>query len=561
VAPHSIGNSAKTADNVYVIVHGWMPGYQGWVDKLLGGALPVSWQTWQGPVKAGAGPSTTWLYQGSNADAVDTDFPINETGLAQEIKKVDPHATVLAYSWIDDSATATKADFPVHGYKSEAYTTLNGMRMAEAIMQALAPNYYKGLGKVHLIGHSHGARVATVAALTLQKAAAKNPQFDVVRQLTLLDSPENNTTAIENPVKIDAANFDWSYLAQLNVTPPAIAKTGTVVHVGNHQTTMTVSNLTGLKRQMGVTGPGVPAGTTISSFGSGNQIVLSAAVTDKSGASIPLGFWDWSNDAIFVDSYVSYFGSDYGNFVVNPTSQKTNSNALANIVDVNLNPNEVFFSGDKTRVAEEHEYAATWYAGSASTQNTANQVGLMWSPLISGSSPPLAQVTQQAWQTVNAGQQFVLTPASTPNPVTPKFSRVMLTQTAAPEGNVTPTGPSNPIKGVTLEDNGQNEAVFTGQFEESHTAVGFSFTYTFAPGSTDGAQLQIWLNNNPYPYFAMTGSVADGLPGSGTLTATFGLGGEYSGEQDIQIRLVPSQYGSGPPTTVTVSKFQEFSLG
>ena len=36
--------------------------------------------------------------------------------------------------------------------------------------------------------------------------------------------------------------------------------------------------------------------------------------------------------------------------------------------------------------------------------------------------------------------------------------------------------------------------------------------------------------------------------------------GNYS-EQDIQIRLVPSQYGSGPPTTVTVSKFQEFSLG
>ncbi len=140
---HSITNSNTTADNVYVIAHGWMPGYNDWVDTAEShGNLPLSWQTWQGPNTAYA-PSTPWLYD--TGETGDPEFTINEKGLAQEILQVDPNATVLAYSWIDESVTKNYGCcIPENGYHSEAYTTMNGMRMAEAIMEALAPNYDTG---------------------------------------------------------------------------------------------------------------------------------------------------------------------------------------------------------------------------------------------------------------------------------------------------------------------------------------------------------------------------------------------------------------------------------
>ena len=112
VAPGSVGvnNNATTADNVYVIAHGWMPGYLAWVRKLEQAnptKPPLSWQTWQGTgPKPAAGPSTSWLFQPSSTNGLQTNFQISDAGLAQEILKVDPHATVLAYSWIDESATS-----------------------------------------------------------------------------------------------------------------------------------------------------------------------------------------------------------------------------------------------------------------------------------------------------------------------------------------------------------------------------------------------------------------------------------------------------------------------
>ena len=148
---------------------------------------------------------------------------------------------------------------------------MNGMRMAEAIMKALAPNYAQGLGKVHLIGHSHGARVATVAALALQQAAATNPRFDVVRQLTLLDSPESIGTSV-----VDAANFDWFYLAQLILVHP-VALSGNVVS-GTPGEVTGLTDFSGLSTGMGVTGPGIPAGTTIATINAGaGNVFLSAS--------------------------------------------------------------------------------------------------------------------------------------------------------------------------------------------------------------------------------------------------------------------------------------------
>ena len=395
------GNSTSSADNTYVIAHGWMPGYRNWADKQLNkGVLPTSWETWQGPNRApkAEGPSTPWLYKGSRTDLKKGNFAINDTGLAESILAADPKATVLAYSWIDESATpAGFLDIPEDPFVSEAYTTMNGMRMAEALTTALAPNYGEGLGKVNLIGHSHGVRVATVAAVALQQAAAQNPRFNVVGQLTLLDSPENNTKALINPVDYDAANFDWFYLAQLNIAP--------------FTTT---------------------AGTT------GSDALR--ASPDQSGAS-----------PIFVDNFVSYVGTNYGGFTVNDPDQGIDNKGLSDVVDVNLDATKVLKGSVTKDGALWHEYAANWYAGSESTRGTQDPVGLMWSPLISGGKPPtaLTGTFTQEWASVDAAHQFVLTPAGKAAPVTPVFTPVTLGEKDT-QGDVKVIGPPTALTGVTL---------------------------------------------------------------------------------------------------------------
>ncbi len=122
------------------------------------GDLPLSWQTWQGPnAQPASTQSTPWLFRGSDTGNYNS-FPINESGLAQEILKADPNARVLAFSWIDESATPTGIfGIPKDAFQSEGHTTMAGMQMAQATMEALAPTYFLGSGKVHMIGHSHGS--------------------------------------------------------------------------------------------------------------------------------------------------------------------------------------------------------------------------------------------------------------------------------------------------------------------------------------------------------------------------------------------------------------------
>ena len=141
-----------------------------------------------------------------------------------------------------------------------------------------------------------------------------------MRQLTLLDSPESDNSDITSPVAIDAANYDWFYLSQLNTAQP-VAVSGTVK---NGQATVTVSSTKGLVAGMGVTGTGVPVGTKINTVETSNtesnsgQIVLSNPVNDtsvpiNSSVTLNFGVWNWSNDAIFVDSYDSYYGTGFSN--------------------------------------------------------------------------------------------------------------------------------------------------------------------------------------------------------------------------------------------------------
>ena len=186
---------------------------------------------------------------------------------------------------------------------------------------------------------------------------------------------------------------------------------------------------TRLVKGMGVIGTGIPNGTTILSVDSAEQITLSAAATAAGSPSItftpPPG-------SIFVDSYVSYFGAPFNNFVVNDPDQGINNQALSNVVDVALNPLP-FSSVDPDSISLEHEYAASWYAGSQSTQSlpAAQQVGLFWSPLLANPQTNLPASSGQTWtdSNLNESTQFILAPQSSPAPVQPTFSEISLSKT------------------------------------------------------------------------------------------------------------------------------------
>lgn len=494
-ASHTILNSKQTPVNVYVISHGWMPGLDTWAnDTMARGDLPLSWQTWQGPnAQPASSQSTPWLFRGSDTGNYNS-FPINESGLAQEILKADPNARVLAFSWIDESATPTGIfGIPKDAFQSEGHTTMAGMQMAQATMEALAPTYFLGSGKVHMIGHSHGSRVATVAAVALQQAAQSNSRFNVVGQLTVLDSPEDNHFAYpdssRNPITYqDSANFAWFYLAQLN---PA-------------------------KK---------PAGNAV--------------------------------DPIFVDNYISYFGSDFGNFNVQNKDQGI-SKSLNFVYDVRLDPYPIF-QNTVFNISQKHQYPANWYAGSVTSKGTSSPTGLYWSPLIAGSSTPPRQRSSQLWNPVGSQTQFVLSPTSNnPPDVTPAFAKTTFVETST-QGSVVTGGSASGVTSVGLNESNGPVSTFQGTLNKASGVVGFSFDYNFASAADPGAQLQILINGNLY--FAMSAGLARSgiLPGSDTFSATFGLGSESDGVQSIQIRLAK---GNNPNrfSSVAVTNFHVFSL-
>ena len=111
------------------------------------------------------GPDSVWIFQSHSQDSI----PISPAGgLAQQIMEADPEAVVLAYSWLDGSATTAALDnaIPEQAYLSEALTYINALRLAAALRRALGTNYS---GQIHLLGHSHGSKVATLAALALRQ--------------------------------------------------------------------------------------------------------------------------------------------------------------------------------------------------------------------------------------------------------------------------------------------------------------------------------------------------------------------------------------------------------
>ncbi len=152
VAPGTIVTPSAT-----VLVHGLAQGALDIVQAHQGPTPLLAWDT----IRADGHHQFGWLPK-----------------LAKAIAKDEPSRVVFAYSWIDDAAISGN---PLNARYSQARTELNGHRLARAIEEALAPGTLAAT-QVQLVGHSHGARVATVAAVSLPEPPA---------HLVLLDSPDN----------------------------------------------------------------------------------------------------------------------------------------------------------------------------------------------------------------------------------------------------------------------------------------------------------------------------------------------------------------------------------
>lgn len=213
-----ISNGGLT--NIYLIAHGWAPGFLTMVNDTAPANQPLKWwQTLDTSLMGSPGfPASQEMFYASAGDGIQ----ISPTGLAYAITQADPKAVVLAYSWIDESATNQLANtFPEDPWLSEAYTAMNGQRLANALEMALPTSFHSDNGQLHLIGHSHGSKVATVATLVLDNT--NNTNFHVA-QLTVLDSPENSSTLVSAS---DSANNLWFFLGGLNIshTNPSATQT------------------------------------------------------------------------------------------------------------------------------------------------------------------------------------------------------------------------------------------------------------------------------------------------------------------------------------------------
>lgn len=143
-----------------VLVHGWTPG---WDRAEIGEAGARGWEL----TTPRGEPFEPWMAE-----------------LAEMIVTHDPHAVVVAFSWADESSTIR---VPLAERRALAHTTIYGRVLAEGIEAGVADDFYERNGRIQLVGHSYGARVAAVAASVLDVAPA---------QLTLFDAPDGLLTEI-----------------------------------------------------------------------------------------------------------------------------------------------------------------------------------------------------------------------------------------------------------------------------------------------------------------------------------------------------------------------------
>lgn len=448
----SLASTPGSPQNVYFVSHGWAPGQ---TEAVLLGSKPGD------PLKSWAATPAIppWLFQPTEQ--------VSFASMAQSIVDADPNAIVVAYSWLDLSATPTPPTIPqvtvtlpatgqpvaqgspqlltvgdtsqlcagmavtgtgipaqtkvshivsatqvaisnrlttaitsapvtfagadlestirslLYVGQSESRTQWAGLMFAEAIRQALATDFFgANQGLVHIMGHSHGAKVATVATVALE--AANVP----VSQLTLFESPETGPDILL-PLALPGIgggqNFVWRFLQEL----PLISRTP--VAVGRQAT----------------------GGT-------------------------------------FVDNYYSQvgFGQAVGGYA-----------GLGSVVDVLLHPEALYnpsgdIAGDIGAMFPSHSYPPAWY-GQASLQNPTASVpapatvanGLFWSPLLDPTAATGLQPSYEQYTPSSSGpddfvqRQFELTPTGPISTVA--VTSVPLAYATQPTlGTVTDTGNS-----------------------------------------------------------------------------------------------------------------------
>jgi hypothetical protein len=205
--------SINDKQNLYVLTHGWAAGYSKLVHDYAeqnSGAMLTVWETLNYP-QPGSTPAGAWIFNGTTAK-----IPVCPNGLAMTICEYDLNSVVLVYSWLDGAATP-HADSDANLSNSGA--SLYGLLAAQAIAQAVSGSKPHG---IHLLGHSDGAKVMTVAAAEL---VANGIQ---VAHLTLFDSPEDGAAHSGN-----SANYVWFFLSGLTTTRTP-TKTGGGTFVDNY---------------------------------------------------------------------------------------------------------------------------------------------------------------------------------------------------------------------------------------------------------------------------------------------------------------------------------------
>ncbi|MBX3272653.1 MAG: hypothetical protein KF729_20500 [Sandaracinaceae bacterium] len=156
----AVAPSTVPPSHAHVLVHGWAPGW-----SRAARATP-DLRAWEA-VDARGRPFEPWMAR-----------------MARAIVEADPHAVVLVYSWLDHSATSRS---PLAQRNALARAEIHGDGLAAALEEAVDPSFFERQGRIHLIGHSYGALVATLAAVRMPKAP---------RQLTLFDVPDAPMTRI-----------------------------------------------------------------------------------------------------------------------------------------------------------------------------------------------------------------------------------------------------------------------------------------------------------------------------------------------------------------------------
>ena len=235
--------------------------------------------------------------------------------------------------------------------QSASYTQLNGLRLASAIEQALNINFFAGEGLIHLLGHSHGSKVATVAALALQDAGVP------VAQLTTFESPEAGPAFGSLNAHLasfgNAQNYLWYYLRQMNLSRTPVQ-------------------------------------------------VNTRTPTAPTGGKFPT----------FVDNYFSHegFGSALGGVDVSGFDGNFGGD-LKPIVDTQFLAEQLYGGVSASNplgalgvLFGSHDYPPPWYAQASLQPPAVQQNGLNWSPLLNASnSTGLSDFYQQAPSLVETG--------------------------------------------------------------------------------------------------------------------------------------------------------------